>query len=395
MSVDGRVRRVARGAVLAYVADPPVPGSGYRPDAGPALVATMLAADDADLAPHAVALWLHGFRAGLGHPNLSVAGMARFLAGATAARALDPRLATVTDRLRGVLCAWSAPGCWRSDAVGWSDYDLITGPAGVALAFAADPDCQPSWVLPPARHLVALADSADLRRLRIGAYAGDELRGWNQGRINTGLGHGVPGLLAALTAACDLAASTTATGRDGLADAVRRVAGWLATNSFVDDRGVRSWGVASLDGRPPPERPSHRQAWCYGTPGVAWPLWEAGRVLDDPALQRLAADAMRSFCAAWDDDFYLDDDSLSATLAICHGAAGTLAVADAFAVHAGLAEAAALRDHLDRYLHERLDQVAKLATDDLSVLTGAGGILAVLLTVRGGGRAWLRQIALR
>jgi hypothetical protein len=104
---------------------------------------------------------------------------------------------------------------------------------------------------------------------------------------------------------------------------------------------------------------------------------------------------MRSFCRVFDADFHFHIHDISEELAICHGAAGTLAVADAFARYAGLSEAAELRDRLDQYLVERIDQIADIARTDMTMLSGAGGVVSVMLSVRGGARSWLCQIALR
>lgn len=386
-------------ALLTFAACRAGPDSKFPPDAGPAVLASLVAqrskrAQDPvtqDAAGRALVSWLDGFRGGVSHVGTFGSGLAGFFAGAQAARGFHPRLAPLVDQLRASLAAWSAAGHWRTEAVGWEDYDLITGPAGLVLALATDPACPPECVVPALSHLAALGDAVDLRRLRVGAYRDDELLGWNFGRINTGLGHGVPGVAAALRAACDIGGV-----RDELAAPLGRVSCWLVAHSFVDARGVRTWTGGSLDGRPPPPGASHRQAWCYGTPGVSWTLWDAGRVLGDCALQAFAAEAMRSFCAAWDDEFYIDDGpKISDILGVCHGAAGTLAIADAFTRHAGLDEAVRLRDHLERYVLDRFDEVRQLAEQDMSLLNGASGVLAVLLTVQGGLRGWLTQLALR
>jgi len=101
----------------------------------------------------------------------------------------------------------------------------------------------------------------------------------------------------------------------------------------------------------------------------------------------VAVEAMRTLCAAYDPHHHLDHDPL----AVCHGAAGVLLVADAFARHAGLPAAAALRDDLAAHLTERLDAVTRL---DATLLSGAPGVLAALLTAAGGDRGWLPCLAL-
>ncbi len=104
---------------------------------------------------------------------------------------------------------------------------------------------------------------------------------------------------------------------------------------------------------------------------------------------------MRSFCRVFDIDYSFHIYDITEELAICHGAAGTLAVADAFARYAALREAADLRDELYQYLLDRVDQIADLARIDMTMLNGAGGIVSVMLSVHGGARSWLCQIALR
>src|SRR6266851_2003808 len=98
-----------------------------------------------------------------------------------------------------------------------------------------------------------------------------------------------------------------------------------------------------------------------GTAGPCVPL-AAGRILRRfPWGTHLGADAAEP----------------GGTLAVCHGAAGVLAIADAFARHAGLSEAAALGDRLEGYL---LDHSDEMASWPLSLHHGSGGVLAVLIT---------------
>jgi len=271
------------------------------------------------------------------------------------------------------------------------DYDLLVGAAGTLVTLATDPACPPSACRPVIRHLAGLCDRAGLDRLRLArVYGPDSAHG--VGRVNTGLAHGVPGVIVALCAAADRA---DAGPTDDAHPALRRASTWLREQSFVDGRGVVTWTAFQRDDRPVPDRPSRRQAWCYGTPGVSWALWEAGRALHDETLRAFAAEAMASFCAAWEDEFYLYGEDLDDWVGVCHGAAGTLAVADAFARHAGLGAATDLRERLRRLLGERLDLVRRLGKERMSLLTGASGVLAVLLTVDGGDRDWLPLIGLR
>jgi hypothetical protein len=204
------------------------------------------------------------------------------------------------------------------------------------------------------------------------------------------MGHGVTGVASALRHAVE----TFEDGGD-YRPALRRACDWLVEEAYLADRDFITWPPVGRDGARASGVADRRQAWCYGTPGVAWTLWDAGRVLGDASLQVLGEEAMRSFCRVFDADYNFHIRDVTEELAICHGAAGTLAVADAFARHAALREAAELRDDLEQYLLDRADQIADLARTDMTVLSGAGGIVSVMMSVHGAARSWLCQIALR
>jgi hypothetical protein len=380
----------AAGAGPADTACPPG-------DTGPAILAAVMAAGHpvtppAETADRALVAWLRQLREPCG-AGLFGGAAGRLLALRIAATAW-PRLDRLASAVRGRLCTYVAATPWAATDVGWGDYDLITGPAGILLAFAADPGIGVSGRAPLIAHLARLCADDELNGLRIGRYRDDALRGWNYGHINMGLAHGLPGVLTALRASADA---------DGLnpilEEVLRRLASRLCAESFTDSRGVLSWTAGSRDGSPAPRSASRRHAWCYGCPGIAWTLWEAGRVLGDDDLRAVASQAATSFIRAYDDDFYLfpsgADRYGGETLGICHGAGGLLAIFDSFARHTDVTGAATLRDHLTGYLGDRLDAVAALARGDCSLQDGASGVMAALLTVAGGDRRWLAALGLR
>lgn len=341
-------------------------------DAGPAVLAGLFVRAGGDTGParDAVGRWLDGYSgvSGAGVSGAGVhGGLAGLLAGLSAAAPVEPGLDRLADRVRAAL---SAPPAVRRTDLAWSDYDLISGPAGVLLAL------HPAPAAAAADHLAALCASGPA--LRLGDDRGDPRLHWNLGHVNTGVAHGAAGVAAALARA----------GRTG---PLRAVCDWLVARSFRDPDGLLSWPPADGLGRP--VRAGSRQAWCYGTPGVSFVLWDAGTVLADPALRDFAAAAMTSFCAAYDPLRHLDPGP--AGLGICHGMAGTLLIADAFARHAGLAPAAALAGRIAADLSARLDELLPLARTDRSLLTGASGVLAALLTRAGDDRGWLTPLALR
>ncbi|MFI6904542.1 lanthionine synthetase LanC family protein [Nonomuraea sp. NPDC050394] len=355
-------------------------------DAGPAVLARLVGDE------RALGAWLEGF--GEGTRGIALyQGQAGFVAGVGTARARWPRLSVLADRAAESLAVRLSRRRWPREAVGWDDYDLITGPAGAVLALTTGGATRPDLLRAGAALLVRAAQRSDLDGLRVRETGpGEEVRGWCPGTVNTGVGHGVAGVAMALRAACEVPGAPR-----GCAPALARVAHWLVAEMYEDAWGVLTWPPHGREGGGPPAHPSRRQAWCYGTPGVSWALWEAGRVLGDGMLRQVASRAMASFCAAFDPERYLFDGERGGldSLAICHGAAGTMLVADAFARHADLGGAGALRDLLETYLLDRLDQVPVLAGRRVLLLNGATGVLAALLTVRGGDRAWLAQYGLR
>lgn len=376
-------------AALAAYADPGSPNRcGHDP--GPmvlAALATAAGVAPTELALRAVGRWL----AELPDQVRAVGafgGLGGFLAGVRAAGSVCPRLSGLAGSLLARTPGWLAGVGWRTSRVAWRDYDLFNGPAGLVLA-GITRDTSGAPFVRALRHLSTLCDQPGLARLRAGTEI-DPRSAFNLGRINTGLGHGVAGVAAALRHAV-----VSCPDGAGYRPALARACGWLAREAFIDARGLITWPPAGREGAGGPGEVYQRQAWCYGAPGVAWTLWDAGVALADPDLRELAEEAMRLFCRRFDPDRYLDPADGDGTLAVCHGAAGTLAVVDAFIRHAGLAEAGPLRAELRSYLAERTSQVTALAERDVTMLNGAGGILSVLLTVHGGERGWLPLLALR
>jgi hypothetical protein len=350
------------------------------PDLGPVVLATLV--PDREAAGPAIRAWLRAGRRCRGGLGL-FDGTSGILAGLRLVADRLPDAVPAADRAGASVAAAGVP--WRTADVGFADYDVVGGPAGVLLAQLTG--AQPvlaGRLAPAAAHLADLARAP--AGLRIGAHAWHPLAGWAQGGVVTGLAHGVAGPLAALGMALPHLPDAA-----GAAEAVHRLASWLAARRVVDGRGMVSWP------RRVPERApggtAGRQGWCYGTPGVAWALWAAGRALlhsghpEGGPLCDVAAAAARTLCAGYDPGCHTDHDPL----AICHGAAGVLLVADAFARHAGLPAAAALRDELTGHLTDRLAEVALL---DASLLSGAPGVLAALLTATGGDRGWLPCLAM-
>jgi hypothetical protein len=336
-------------------------------------------------APAAVAAWAASLRGGIDHYGLFGRGLAGCLLGLTLASTVEPRLARPAATIRRRLVERCAAVGSRQVGVGWSDYDVIMGVAGATLALAACPG-ESSDLEPAARYLLGRCDRDDLAGLVVRDDYGNPGLSWNLGRLNHGLGHGVPGVLAALVTA---RTRMSPAWHDQLDQAIGRLARHLCRAAYRDGRGVVGWPPGSQNPGDRPPGGGRRQAWCYGTPGVAWQLTEAGRVLGQDELREFGISAMTSLCDAWDDEYYLDTDTPANRLAFCHGLAGQIAVARAF----GTSAASALAEHLTTVLTNELPAVARLSTTDLSVLNGASGALSVLLS-DSTDHAWLVAVGL-
>ncbi|WP_329560649.1 lanthionine synthetase LanC family protein [Kitasatospora sp. NBC_01266] len=341
-------------------------------------------------ASRAVAVWARTAGRGPGHCGLYDGGLAGTLVGLRLGARVHPELDPVADRLRDHLVRTAPARGWRGGQVAFPDYDLIVGPSGMLLALSAGTSPTPAELRPFADHLTGLCDADELPRLRTAQYADHPQLAWLDGRINTGMGHGTAGVVAALTAALRRLGP-----RPELTQALRRATRWLMRQSFDDARSIRTWDGAGLDG-PPAAGARARQAWCYGTPGVSWALWDAADAMGDRETAAWAEVAFSTLAERYDESFHLFGDRPADLLALCHGAAGVLAVADAFARHAALPAATALRAHLLAHLLARLPAVEALGGEGMGLLGGAAGPLCALLTAgHGASRAWLPCLGLR
>ncbi|MFE0426182.1 lanthionine synthetase LanC family protein [Streptomyces sp. NPDC058953] len=374
--------------------------AGYRADdtgvcdPGVPVLAALVAATGTGLAVaaahRATAEWARTVGRGPSHHALYDGGLAGSLVGAYHAARLHPQLHRIADRLREHLLTEADRRPWRTEDVALTDYDLISGPAGTLLALYAGSPEPPGRAAPAARHLAALCDEAELPRLRTGPYADDPNLSWLHGRINTGMGHGVAGLVTALTAAVRVTGPEPA-----LTRALGHAVPWLVRQSFDDALSVRSWDGAGLDAPPAPGVRA-RQAWCYGNPGVTWAVWDAADAVGDRETASWATEAFTGLADRYDENLHLFGDEPADRLGLCHGAAGVLVVADAFARHARLSAAATLRARLLRHLEARLPELDETERWHDGLLGGTTGVVAALLTCgHGGSRAWLPCLGLR
>src|SRR5262245_14553384 len=295
-----RLTDAVRAVLDSFAAHGDRDSEEMRADPGPLVLATLAARggsgrDRGARIPEAVLeRWLEQLDELLRSGSLEFGPCGPWTALAIAAP-LVPKLGRLNRSLWDQVAGGLPRDFWRTRDVRWTDYDLIRGPAGMLLGLVASGRLEARsaatrrrLAVRCARHLLELCADESLAALRLGRDHGDERLRWGQGRVNTGLAHGIAGVALALRSALEheLAPATR------VKAALARVGDRLVASSYVDRNGLRAWPLAipgDLGTKAPATGP---QAWCYGTPGIAWSLWECGRVLGRQDLQRFALEAM-------------------------------------------------------------------------------------------------------
>ncbi|MFE4512617.1 lanthionine synthetase LanC family protein [Kitasatospora sp. NPDC056783] len=212
----------------------------------------------------------------------------------------------------------------------WGVYDTIKGLAGIgrtllAAAHLGLPEARPGLTaaLTTLTRMITTTDDA-------------RLPGWwvraedhalavpgtlpPSGTASTGAAHGIAGPLTLLALAHQAGNSVP-----GQEEAIATAAHWLLTRAAPGP----SWPpyISGHDLAHPQTveqlatAPGRRDAWCYGTPGIAAALHHSGQALADPALISLARQALDTLArrppATWD----------TIGPGLCHGSAGALEVA--------------------------------------------------------------------
>jgi hypothetical protein len=233
--------------------------------------------------------------------------------------------------------SWRLPADQAEGGVAESDFDLITGAAGIVgyLTSVSAPDSAVHGALDTLLgYLVQLAEPGQIPGAErwlcpapLLVTDRDRLQ-YPSGRFNCGLAHGFPGILAAL-------ALTALAGYDhpGLRESLAFGSEWLIQRQLTDDWGVNWPSVIPQEQASSPEQwrqlPPARAAWCYGAPGVARSLWLAGRALQQVSYTKVALAAMAAVLSRpW-------SVRRIAGPTLCHGVAGLLLICLRFAHDSG------------------------------------------------------------
>ena len=140
----------------------------------------------------------------------------------------------------------------------------------------------------------------------------DRKQQYPNGYADTGLAHGVAGVIAALSLAL-LEGWSVPDMEEGLA----RLASWLVGQQITDKYDI-NW-PAFIEPSAKGTRGS-RSAWCYGVPGIARALYLAGTALNDSQLQKVAITAFESLIDRPRKEWGIASPNM------CHGLSGILQV---------------------------------------------------------------------
>ncbi|MER7757719.1 lanthionine synthetase C family protein [Kitasatospora sp. NPDC097643] len=346
--IEATVERVAAALAAPWPVTPQAAPVSLEGGIGAALFLVELARRDPARLPAAHALIAPAARALAGTASVGLShGPAPVLAAVQAAARIGPHYPQLRHTLTGHLAsAQLARVTAEPDGpgVGWSDYDVITGPTGTGrllLAAVTEGDQVERAAAEPALRatldrLVALSRPVTVDGRPVPGWwvpsdrqaTDGDRRVFPRGDVNLGLAHGIAGPLALLARSAEEGVTV-----GGQLDAVHRIAEWLAARADHDAYGP-AWeprlgldaelarADAPADRAAAPQSSPHAArfgaAWCYGAVGIATALYRAGRLTGQDDWCRLAlhsAHALGHRPGALD---HLQGPT------VCHGLAGLL-----------------------------------------------------------------------
>lgn len=273
-----------------------------------------------------------------------------------AARWMSARAVDLADRHRHYLAAGGT-------GTPWNVYDAITGLAGtgrillaaVRAGHGAEPGLQAA--LTTLTRMILSRDGTRPGWWAPAGLNGSSAQAEPSGTAATGMAHGIAGPLAFLALA-SIAGYTV----DQQPEAIGEAASWLLHwRTPALDWPPHITGT-ELDSGTATPAPGRRDAWCYGTPGIARAIILAGQALGSPALTQAAREAARALENRPDSRWDVDGPTL------CHGYAGVLQSTGSWKATSAITRLFSAR-HRFGFQHVTRQETA----DDPGFLTGACG----------------------
>ncbi|MCM3476816.1 lanthionine synthetase C family protein [Caldibacillus thermoamylovorans] len=273
------------------------------------------------------------------------------------------------------------------------DYDAISGVAGIAGYCLLFPEEMKKTITLILKYIIDLSQDKEMEDLRIPgwyilpehAFSEREKRNWPSGFINIGLSHGIPALLIIL---CNAKKLNIYTG--GLDECIQKIADFLIKFQIKDEIGVY-WGThVSLEEyyQGTVLNKNTRDAWCYGTPGVAYSLLIAGKTLNNQTYIDCAIRGMELASKRLYDIF---------SPSFCHGLAGVAYICNRFYEETNISDfrqtALTLANDIMKYYNKEYpfgfkniegSEKGKEYYDYVGLIDGTAGILLTLLAIQNG-----------
>ncbi|WBL49589.1 lanthionine synthetase C family protein [Clostridium estertheticum] len=276
-----------------------------------------------------------------------------------------------------------------------TNYDVISGVSGIAsycMLFPQD-EGMTDILKEIVTYIIDICRDKNIENISVpgwyipseNLFTKNDKQQWPKGCFNIGLAHGIPGILIILCNALKLGICL-----DGQSDCIRKIGDFLIRFRRQDNNGCY-WGcIVSLDEYIDNtiDDPYFRDAWCYGTPGVAYSLLLAGKVLNNQSYITIAIEGMQSSIKRL-------KEICSPTF--CHGLSGEMYIAYRFYELTNLAEFKDAYIELSNKLISFYDDEAPFGFYDIEIangkcenynyiglIDGTVGILLTLMAIQNG-----------
>ena len=275
------------------------------------------------------------------------------------------------------------------------DYDAISGISGILNYCMLFKDEMKKEINLMLEYIVDLCKDRNIMGTKLpgwyikseNQFSEKERQVWKDGCFNLGLSHGIPSLLVNLCNAEKLNIKVS-----GQQEMIEKVSKFLF-DYRIDEKGDYGWNyTVSLDEYKNKIRNSEccRDAWCYGTPGVAYSLFLAGETLNNKEYMNYAIEAIKiagkRLKGAYSPTF-------------CHGYSGIAYISNKFYELTNINEFKVTALELSNKILSLYDEknifnfvdIEKTQgkikyRDSIGILEGVTGIILTLLAIEKGGK---------
>jgi lantibiotic modifying enzyme len=196
--------------------------------------------------------------------------------------------------------------------------------------------------------------------------------------VNLGVAHGIPGILLILCKSYESGLYV----QDQL-ETIKYLSEFISKNCVKDSHDI-FWEAQIISGMDQDKTVPSRDAWCYGTPGVAYSLLIAAKILNNDEMRNLAIDSMKLSLKKL-------REVISPTF--CHGLSGLCCLARKFYEYTNdiffYEMYMKLLDHIlelysDQYpfgfQDTEIEKGQIVDKDEIGLLTGTSGVILTILS---------------